>query len=208
MKSLYRLLFLFAALSLFSCKKETTKDVSQVYKVPSIALKGDDVVTVAIGAAYTDAGAKYTAEDGTVSDIQSTSSNVNTAVAGLYLVNYAVTSKSGIYQTEASRLVAVTSVNNPVDRTGTYLRAATGVNCFVKKIANGVYEVTNPGGAGVGAHTVVYFVETTLNTFVCPTQPTDAGDFAVIEINFTATGASWRVQNAGYGTGVRTFTKL
>jgi Domain of unknown function (DUF5011) len=208
MKSLYRLLFLFAALSLFSCKKETTKDVSQVYKVPSIALVGDDVVAVAVGATYTDAGAKYSAEDGTVSNIQSTSTNVNTAVAGLYLVNYAVTSKSGIYQTEASRLVAVTSVNNPVDRTGTYLRAATGVNCFVKQIANGVYEVTNPGGAGVGTHTVVYFVETALNTFICPTQPTDAGDFAVIEINFTATGATWRVQNAGYGTGVRTFTKL
>jgi hypothetical protein len=207
MKSIYKLLFAFAMLAIFSCKKETTKEVSAVFKVPSIALKGDDVVAIPVGGTYTDAGAAYTGEDGSVKDIQPATNTVNAAVPGLYFITYKQKSASGIYETEASRLVAVTSVNNPIDRSGTYLRAATGVNCFVKKVANGVYSVTNPGGAASGTNVVVYFVETALNTFVCPTQPSDAGDFAVIEINFTTTGATWRVQNAGYGTGVRTFTK-
>jgi Domain of unknown function (DUF5011) len=207
MKSIYQLILFFAILCLCSCKKETTQDVSQVFKVPSIELKGDDVVAIPVGAAYTDAGATYIGEDGSKKDIQSSASTVNPAAPGLYFVTYKQKSNSGIYETEVVRLVAVTSVNNPVDRSGTYLRAATGINCFIKKIANGVYQVTNPGGAGVGINTVVYFVETALNTYICPTQPTGAGDFAVIEINFTATGATWRVQNAGYGTGVRTFTR-
>jgi hypothetical protein len=207
MKHIYRLLFAFAMLTFFSCKKETTQEVSAVFKVPTIALKGDELVAITVGGAYTDAGAAYTGEDGSIKDIQPLTNTVNAAVPGLYFITYKQKSSSGIYETEASRLVAVTSVNNPIDRSGTYLRAATGVNCFIKKVANGVYSVTNPGGASAGINTIVYFVETTINTFVCPTQPSDAGDFAVIEINFTATGSTWRVQNAGYGTGVRTFTK-
>jgi hypothetical protein len=207
MKNIYKLLFAFAMLTFFSCKKETTQEVSAVFKVPSIALKGDDVVAIPVGGTYTDAGAAYTGEDGVVKDIQPATNTINATVPGLYFVTYKQKSSSGIYETEASRLVAVTSVNNPVNRSGTYLRTATGVNCFINKIANGVYSVTNPGGATAGINTVVYFVETALNTFVCPAQPSDAGDFAVIEINFTATGSTWRVQNAGYGTGVRTFVK-
>jgi hypothetical protein len=207
MKNINKFLLLVAALAVFGCVKETTKDVSKVFKVPTLVPKNGEVTSVAVGAAYTDAGAIYTGEDGVVKTVQPASSNVNTAVPGLYLVNYKVVSASGIYETEAVRYVAVTSVNNPVDRSGTYLRAATGVNCVVEKVANGMYRVTNPGGASIGLGIVVYFVETAVNTFVCPAQPTEDGDFSVIEISFTPTGATWRVQNARYGTGVRTFTK-
>jgi hypothetical protein len=51
-------------------------------------------------------------------------------------------------------------------------------------------------------------VETAPNVYVCPAQPNDAGTMSVTNINFTATGATWIVLNAGYGTGVRTFTKM
>ena len=191
-----------------SCEKET-EHVSKEVKVsfPSIALNGDPVVKLARGASYADAGAKLTDDiSGAVSDIQPVSSDVNTAEAGLYVVNYSAANANG-FEANAARIVAVTNVTGTADRSGTYTRTATGVDCIITKIADGLYEVQNPGGAGVGVNTVVYFVETAPNVFVCPPQPTVDGPFAVIEINFTATGASWRVQNAGYGTQVRTFVK-
>ncbi len=191
-----------------SCEKDT-EHVSKEVKVsfPTITLNGDEVVKLAIGASYTDAGAKLKDDiSGAISDIQPTSSNVNTAQAGLYVVNYSAANANGFESSEA-RIVAVTNVTGSPDKSGTYLRAATGVNCIITKVADGLYKVQNPGGAAVGANTIVYFVETAPGVFICPTQPTDAGPFAVIEINFTAGGATWRVQNAGYGTGVRTFTK-
>lgn len=189
------------------CKKETTDNVSKIYKVPTIELLGDAVVSLAVGAPYTDAGAKFHDEDGTTSSITPTTNPVNTAVPGLYQVTFKKKSKSQIYEAEATRIVAVTSVNDPKNYSGNYLRAATGVSAFVQKVANGVYQVTNPGGAAVGVDVVVYFVQTNLTTFVAPTQETTAGPFSVEAITFTATGASWRVVNAGYGTAIRTFVK-
>jgi hypothetical protein len=83
----------------------------------------------------------------------------------------------------------------------------TGINCYIDKIADGVYKVTNPGGAGAGVNTIVYFVETEPNVYVCPEQPTDAGTMSVENIAFTATGSTWNVNNAGYGSQQRIFTK-
>lgn len=208
-RSMYMILS-FALLSLLvtGCKKETTKDVSKVLKVPFITLKGNKVVAIPVGGSYTDAGAEYTGEDGQVTLLAASSNTVDVTKPGLYFVTYKKTSASGLYNTEVVRYIAVTSVNNPVDRSGTYNRPATGVDCFVKKVGNGIYEVTNPGGAAAGVDVVVYFVETGLNTFVCPPQPTTAGTFSVIEIVFTDSGSSWKAVNTGYGTATRTFVKV
>jgi hypothetical protein len=205
----FSIALLLPLLILGSCKKETTEDVSSIVKVsyPEITLNGNELVTVAVGASYTDAGAKLTDDiTGAVSDIQPTSSNVNTAQPGLYVVTFSAANSNG-FETTATRLVAVTSVNNPIDRSGTYLRTATGINCYITKIANGVYKVQNPGGAGVGVNTFVYMVETALNVYVAPPQPTDAGTMSVINITFTSTGATWNVLNSLYGTGSRIFVK-
>ncbi|HKO80861.1 MAG TPA: immunoglobulin-like domain-containing protein [Chitinophagaceae bacterium] len=191
-----------------SCEKDT-EHVSKEVKVsfPTITLNGDEVVKLGLGATYTDAGAKLTDDiSGAVTDILPVSNNVNTAEAGLYVVSYSAANANGFEATEA-RIVGVTNVTGTPDRSGTYLRAATGVNCIITKVADGLYKVQNPGGAAVGVNTIVYFVETAPNVFVCPTQPSVDGPFAVIEINFTATGATWKVQNAGYGTQLRTFVK-
>lgn len=200
---------LVALLIFTSCKKDTSDNVSKIVKVsyPEITLNGNDLAVVAVGASYTDAGAKLKDDiTGAVSDIQPTSNNVNTAQPGLYVVTYSASNSNG-FTTSATRLVAVTSVNNPINRAGTYLRTATGINCYITKIANGVYKLQNPGGAGIGVNTFVYMVETATNVYVVPTQPTDFGEMSVININFTATGATWNVLNASYGTGTRTFVK-
>ena len=203
-------LILLATVSLlFGCKKEDTAHVSKEVAVsfPEITLKGDEVVVLPVGGTYTDAGATLKDDvTGATSDIGPTTSDVNTAEAGLYLVTYAASNANG-FETSVTRYVAVTSVVSPVNRAGTYLRELTGINCYIDKIADGVYKVTNPGGAGAGVNTVVYFVETEQNVYVCPDQPTDSGTMSVENINFTATGSTWNVINAGYGSQQRIFTK-
>lgn len=209
-----RILIAFTLLSLFAlpaCKKEETKDLSTTLRVPVLELKGNQFTSVAVGASYTEPGASYTGEDGTTITLQPASNNVNTTAPGLFEVTYSQKSASGIFESEAKRIVAVAYQENPVDYSGTYLRAATGVSATVKRMAPGLYRVQNPGGApGHGAVTV-YFIEKALNQFVGPLQHEEiggVGDIEITDIQFTATGASWRIiNNPYYGTGVRTFAK-
>lgn len=192
-----------------SCKKETTKHVSTTLKVPTIELLGQTFVSLPVGAAYTDQGATYTGEDGGATTIQPSVNEVNTAAPGLYFVHYEETSTSGIFHTEGVRVVAVTYQNNPIDYSGTYLRAATGVNVFVTKVAPGLYKVQNPGGAPGHEAIVVYFIESAANTFLGPLQENhDIGDVEITNITFSDTGGSWKMVNPFYGTALRVFTKV
>lgn len=207
----YRILF--AALPLLiiaGCKKDTTADVSKVVKVsyPEITLNGPALVVVATGGTYTDAGAKLKDDiTGAITDIQPADNPVNTAQPGLYVVTFSAKNANG-FETTASRLVAVTGVTGTVNRQGTYLRTATGENCFITRIAEGVYELKNPAGFSGSRDTKVYMVETALNVYSCPPQPTaDFGTMSVINISFNATGVTWNVVNPGFGTGTRTFIK-
>ncbi|ULQ56794.1 DUF5011 domain-containing protein [Flavihumibacter rivuli] len=192
-----------------SCKKETTDGISREVKVsyPEITLKGEELVVLPVGANYTDQGAILKDDiTGKESDLAPTSDNVDTDVPGLYLVIFSASNANG-FETTVARRVAVTSVTNTVNRSGTYVRTATGVSCFVERVSEGVYKVTNPGGAGIGTNIIVYMVETEKGKYTCPAQPTDAGTMSVTEINFTEGGSTWRVLNAGYGNGLRTFVK-
>ena len=203
-------IFLVPVLLITGCKKETTDDVSKTVKVtfPGIVLNGPELVIVAQGANYVDAGAKLTDDiTGAISDIQPTSSNVNTAVPSLYTVTFSASNANG-FQTSVSRLVAVAGTTGTVDRTGDYLRTATGVHCFITKLANGVYKLENPAGFSGSTDMVVYMVETAPDVYSCPEQPSAGyGIVSVININFTATGVSWNVINPGFGTGARIFIK-
>jgi hypothetical protein len=227
----YTILSFLSLVLLSACEKEETKDVSTVLRVPVLDLNGDEFISVAVGASYTDAGASYVGEDGQTTTLQPASNNVNTAAPGLYQVTFTQKSASGIFESEARRIVAVTYQENPTDYSGTYLRPATGVSATVTRVAPGLYQVENPGGAaGHGAVTVyfietalnpggaaghgavtVYFIETALNKFEGPNQHEDiggVGDIEIVDIAFTPTGASWRIiNNAFYGTGTRTFVK-
>ncbi len=206
MKAIYSIIFL--SILFVSCSKDED-NVSSVVEVsyPTIALKGPAVVNLTVGAAYTDAGATLTDDiSGATSDITSTSSSVNTATAGLYIVDFVAANANG-YETSVSRVVTVTSVVSTRDISGSYLRPLNGQTCVIAKVANGVYKVTNPGGAAGASDVIIYLVETAPGTYIAPAQPTTVGPFALSSINVTATGFSWVVSNAGYGTAVRTFVK-
>jgi hypothetical protein len=209
----YRIFTVFTFLFLFlltACEKEDTKDVSTTLRVPVLELEGSEFVSVAVGSSYTDPGASYTGEDGNTTTLQPTTSNVNTAVPGLYQVIFSQKSASGIFESEAKRIVAVAYQENPVDYSGTYLRPATGVSATVTRVAPGLYRVQNPGGAAGHGAAIVYFIETALNRFVGPLQHEESlgvGDIEIVDITFTSTGASWRIINPFYGPGTRTFVK-
>ncbi|MFL5772840.1 MAG: immunoglobulin-like domain-containing protein [Flavisolibacter sp.] len=203
-------LLLFIVMLVVGCKKETTKDVSTTLKVPIIELNGSEFVSVAVGGTYTDAGAKYTGEDGSVTTIQPTTNTVNTSQPGLYTVTYSKTSTSGIFTTEESRIVAVSYQNDPYDYSGNYLRPATGASAILTKVAPGLYKVQNPGGAVGHEAAVVYFIETDLNTFDGPTQEETSlgvGTITITNITLTTSGGSWKIVNPYYGTALRTFVK-
>jgi hypothetical protein len=192
-----------------SCEKETTDDISKIVKVsyPEVTINGNALIHLPLGGTFTDPGAKVKDDvTGQVTDIQATSGAVNLAQAGLYVLQYAASNANG-FESVAQRTVTVSSVNNPIDYSGTYLRPATGVNVYISKVATGVYKVQNPGGAATGTDVVVYFVETEPNRFVAPPQPSVAGTFGVSNITFNLPNASWSVQNSGYGTAPRTFIK-
>jgi len=92
-------IFILAAGILFvGCKKEDTANVSKevVVSYPAITLKGDEVVVLPVGGTYNDAGATLVDDvTGQSSDIGPTTSDVNTAEAGLYLVNYSAANGNG-----------------------------------------------------------------------------------------------------------------
>ena len=91
-------LLLAPALFMAGCKKETTDNVSATAKVsfPEITLNGPVMVISATGANYVDAGAKLKDDiTGVVTDIQPTSSDVNTAVPGLYNVTFTAANANG-----------------------------------------------------------------------------------------------------------------
>ncbi|MEK7479323.1 MAG: immunoglobulin-like domain-containing protein, partial [Patescibacteria group bacterium] len=97
---------------------------------PVITLTGSSTVIVAVNGAYTDAGATATDEtDGPLA--VTTTSTVNTAVAGEYEVRYSASDAAGNAAPEVTRVVRVVDQNVPVIT----LRGATPVN--VKK--NSVY---------------------------------------------------------------------
>jgi Domain of unknown function (DUF5011) len=211
MKLINKILFalLLPVLIISGCKKDTTANVSKAVKVsfPEITLNGSSLVVITTGASYTDAGAKLKDDiTGAITNIQPTSNNINTAQPGLYSVNYSASNANG-FEASATRLVAVTSVTSAVNRTGTYLRTATGINCFITKATEGVYTLKNPAGFSGSPNTIVVMVETAPNVYTCPPQPSDQGTFSVININFTATGVTWNVVNPGFGTQQRIFVK-
>lgn len=193
---------------LFAACSKDTDDVSKLVTVsyPEVTLKGESIVTLQVGAAYTDAGA--TVKDditGQTSDLTPADSNVDPSAPGLYLVQFLAANANG-YEASKTRVVTVTSVTNSIDYSGNYVRS-NGQICVITKIDNGVYQLNNPGGAPGADDVIIYMVEAGPGTFVAPAQPSVVGSFALVGIKIIGPVASWTVDNAGYGTQVRTFVK-
>lgn len=205
----FLIIILFSFILHTGCEKTTDNVTTKIVEphYPEITLNGEEIVHIPVNGSYTEGGAVgKDDESGATTNLDPISNNVDATTPGLYTVQYLTRNGDG-YETTATRYVAVTSVTNPIDYSGTYLRTATGQSVIVTKVVAGVYKVQNPGGAAGADGIIVYFVEIAPDTFICPAQPTEVGSVAVNEIGFTTEGASWKVVNSGYGTQLRTFEK-
>ena len=76
-------------------------------KGPALVLSGDDIMTVATGSVYQDAGAiAIDYDDGDITSKITTQNDVNTHTAGTYAVKYSVADKDGNVA-EAARMITV-----------------------------------------------------------------------------------------------------
>src|SRR4051794_24883545 len=159
MKAVKFLIIVFISVVLVSgCKKTTENVTTKVVEphYPTITLNGQEIIRVPVNGSYTETGAVGKDDQtGDTTNLEPISNDVNLSESGLYTVQY-LTKNSDGYETAATRYIAVTSVVNPVDYSGTYLRAATGAKAIVTKVDNGVYKVQNPGGAANADGVIVY----------------------------------------------------
>jgi hypothetical protein len=214
---------LFLLAGMVSCNKddndfnypEGTVGISKIVYFPAVAIKGEHLIILKQGDTYTDPGVTATL-NGQPAQF-TTSGTVNTAVPGVYNLTYESKNPEGYAASDWRSVVVIGNDVSANDFSGTYLRAATGVTSTWTKIANGVYQVENPGGAAVGAGYNTIVVNYTGNKIKMPKQfATDpstgsAGIVSTTSETYNATATppnySWIFLAGGYGTGSRTFEK-
>lgn len=210
-----QLFFSILAISLCSCNKtddfnypEGTVGVSKIIYYPSVKTSGDKFIILKQGDSYTDAGADATLNGESVD--YATDVTVNTAVPGVYNLTYSAVNSQGYSATDWRTVVVIGNDVASNNFSGTYLRAATGVTSTWTKIADGVYMVENPGGAGTGAGLTVTLVNYMGSSITIPRQiSADFGEVSSEQETYSsATGkVSYIYHAGGYGTALRTFTK-
>lgn len=103
-----------ATLLFSSCTDDSTEGFTRITYYPELSLEGEKTLYVDKGATFTDPG--YTAilngED--VTDQVEVSSNINTAISGVYSISYSIMNADG-FSSSASRTVIVTDPNDPVE---------------------------------------------------------------------------------------------
>lgn len=207
-----------------ACKKEPNFNYpdgkvgsSRIVYFPSVKIKGDKLIIINQGAAFTDPGVEAKLNGAAIAT--TTKGAVDASKPGVYDLEYSASSPDG-YSASDWRTVVVMSNDAQVtanDFTGSYLRASTGLSAVWTKVARGIYTIDNPGGspAGIGGFvvTIVNYEGNKikiprqqafdpsingLNTVTSSTESYTAGPPATIKYVFLA---------GGYGTAVRTFVK-
>ncbi len=199
------------SMSLFSCKEDSFNypegmvGISKITVYPILTLKGDKYVYVAKGATYTDAGSEAKVGEETIE--VKINGQVNTAAAAVYTLEYTAANSDG-FSASTKRYVVVydtkpdAAANN---YSGSYKRAGFETFAVWAKVAPGVYLITNPGGA-VGNSDVVIAINPSANTIQIPPQDSPVGAFSSTVAQMS-NGYSWALDNAGYGSQSRSFTK-
>lgn len=218
-------LFILGMVLIQSCAKEPSFDYpegtvghSKVVNFPSIAIKGERLIIQDQGVPYTEAGAEATLQGVAVTYTTTGAVDINTP--GVYELTFTASSPDG-YSASDWRTVVIMSTAADVTNNnfaGTYNRALTGLNSTWTKTGRGEYEVENPGGAAAGAGFVVKLVNYKGTSVTIPKQ--QAFDPSINGLNtvkstsevYRATAVpvtvDWILLAGGYGTGLRTFTKI
>jgi hypothetical protein len=214
------LVFFSASVLLFGCAKEekinnTESRVgeSTVVFFPAVETKGNRLIILSQGQAYTEQGATAISNNQPVE--VKINGSVNTAVPGVYVLRYEAESTPTGFPANDFRTVVVigNDITDSKNLSGTYARyvngAPNGQTTTWRKTARGVYEIENPGGA---AGLTVTGVNYSGNNIAVPLQLTDVGEFystgGVYRPTATPPEFQWVIINATYGNAPRLFKKI
>jgi hypothetical protein len=204
--------FAFTACNKKDAINNTTDNIgiSRVTHFPTFTMTGG-VTVIPKGKAYTEPGIK--AFEGASEIKVTTSGAVDTNTPGVYTLTYTATNKDG-YSATAKRTVVVYATDASAeanDLSGSYLRPATGELAIWTKLAPGVYQIANPGGATSGRNlTVIAFNPTGFTVLIPPQISSDGATSSSGSFVYTnGTPPSYKLVflNPTYGTGTRTFVK-
>jgi hypothetical protein len=194
---------------------EGTVGISKIIYYPSVVIKGEHLIIIHQGDAFTDPGVTALLKGQSVD--YTTSGSVDASTPGVYNLDYEAKNPEGYSATDWRTVVVIGEDVAANDFSGTYLREATGVTSTWTKTANGVYTVDNPGGASVGAGYLVTVVNYSGNKIKIPRQlATDPdGGIGIVSSRSETYNASanpvtytWVFLAGGYGTGARIFKKI
>lgn len=225
MKILKYLILLAGIVSFWGCEKtetfhntDTQVGHSKVIFFPTVAIQGDRLIVLKQGDTYTEPGVTATLNNQPTQF--TTEGTVNTATPGVYEVTYTAKNEEGFSASDWRTVVVIGNDVANNDFSGTYMRYVGGdpfgVTSTWKKIGNGLYEVDNPGGAGVGVGFKVIVANYQGNKIKMPRQiafDPSSGNKEVSSTNETySTEANpvqytWVFLAGGYGTSLRTFKK-
>lgn len=210
-----KILFLItaSAISITACKKDK-ENISKVVDItyPTVQLNGEKYITLNPGQPYDDPGA-ISVDDvsGAQTSVNADANTLDPATPGLYYMSYIATNANG-YKTTAGRYIAVTGYNDNINFEGTYLRAATGAEVHVTKVARGMYMIDDMGGAGLPDAAYIAIIDD--STFDLGLQISESigaeidGANEKIIIDGGDTILQYSLDAPGYGTAVRSFIKI
>lgn len=199
-------------MTFLSCKDDSfnypegTLGSSKVTVYPILTMSGDQYILVAKGGAYTEPGviAKVGEDEVEVK----TDGQVNTSAAAVYTLTYSAANAEGFSASQERYVVVYDTKPDAAgnDFSGSYKRAGFATFAVWTKIAPGVYFIANPGGA-VGNTDKVVAINPTGSTIQIPPQGSPVGAFSSTATTMNGGSYSWALDNSGYGTQVRSFSK-
>lgn len=216
MKKTIQFLFLSFIIVLGACNKDDINNTdtkigrSRVTFFPVVTLLGERYMAVEVGGQYTEEGIEATESGEPIP--YTTTGTVNTAVPGVYTLTYSAENKDG-FSAVVKRTVAVYDTDPDAaahDLSGNYARDLNGSIAEWTRLAPGVYQVFNPGGAP-GTNVTVIVINP--NGYVIDMPEQEIGDGSLMSSAqevFTAGAVpkyTWQILNPGYGDALRTFVK-
>ncbi len=211
------ILLLLAMLTIASCKKDKSysEDINgSPTSYPEITLNGSSVLSINSGESYNDMGFEATDSLYPNNIKKETVGEVDASTPGMYIIVYTATNEKGL-RSQATRLVAVTDIDDNFDISGDYLRTATGGLGRLEKIGRGIYSFANCGGLPLNVYPSVYYVKLYMcfldsSTVECPLQPASTGQAYLQNVNVDYASPmtlSWVLQSPGFGKATRVFEK-
>ncbi len=153
---IYSLLFISSLIAFAGCNEITTEDTSKITYFINYELKGDAVMVVPVGSAFSDPGVVAMEGDKDVTSSVVVDGTVDANSIGIYTLTYSATNVDG-FASSISRTVAVCDPSIETDISGTYTLGAesyrlynkatktsfSGYTCDITKAAPGIFFVSD-----------------------------------------------------------------